>query len=60
MLYLDTPQGQMEIKLDSVSSLNNCKFLTQDMKVSVSCGSGSDAYLHALSITCLLYTSRCV
>lgn len=51
MLYLDTPQGQMEIKLDSISSLNNCKFLTQDMKVSVSCGSGSDAYLHALSIT---------
>lgn len=51
MLYLDTPQGQMEIKLDSVSSLNNCKFLTEDMKISVSCGSGSDAYLHALSIT---------
>ena len=29
MLYLDTPQGQMEIKLDSLSSLNNCKFLTK-------------------------------
>lgn len=51
MLYLDTPHGQMEIKLDSLSSLNNCKFLTKDMKISVSCGSGSDAYLHALSIT---------
>ncbi|MDO4293469.1 MAG: hypothetical protein Q4C65_09630 [Eubacteriales bacterium] len=53
MLYLDTAQGRMEIKLDAVGSLNNCKVLTKDQRISVSCASGSDAYLHAVSITAL-------
>ena len=51
MLYLDTAQGQMELKLDSVQSLNNCKVLVEGKKISVACGYGSDAYLHAVNIT---------
>lgn len=51
ILYLDTPQGMMELKLDAVRSLNGCKVLTAGKKVSVTCGYGSDAYLHALDIT---------
>lgn len=51
MLYLDTPQGRMELKLDAVQSLNNCKVLVEGKKISVACGYGSDAYLHAVNIT---------
>ena len=51
MLYLDTPQGRMELKLDAVQNLNNCKVLTEGKKISVDCGYGSDAYLHAVNIT---------
>lgn len=51
MLYLNTPQGTMELKLDKLNSLNNCKVLISGKTVSVSCAYGSDAYLHAVSIT---------
>ncbi len=51
MLYLNTPQGTMELKLDKLGSLNNCKVLVSGKKVSVSCAYGSDAYMHAVSIT---------
>lgn len=51
MLYLNTSQGVMEIKLDKLESLNGCKMLVRGKKVSVSCARGSDAYMHAVSIT---------
>lgn len=51
VLYLDTAQGEMELKLDKLESLNGCKILVQGKKVSVSCARGSDAYMHAISIT---------
>ncbi len=51
LLYLDTPQGQMELKLDAVRSVNNCKVLVSGKKFSVTCARGSDAYMHALDIT---------
>lgn len=51
MLYLDTPQGQMELKLDSVRSVSGCKVLVSGRKLSVVCARGSDAYMHALDIT---------
>ncbi len=51
VLYLDTPQGVMELKLDAVNSVTNCKVLVAGKKVSVTCARGSDAYMHALSIT---------
>lgn len=51
LLYLDTPQGQMELKLDAVRSISGCKVLISDRKLSVTCARGSDAYMHALDIT---------
>lgn len=51
MLYLDTTNGVMELKLDKLESLNGCKILVHGQKVSVSCARGSDAYMHAVSIT---------
>ena len=51
MLYLDTKDGTMEIKLDSVKSLNNCKVLLANKKITVSCAIGSDEYWHAMDIT---------
>lgn len=51
MLYLSTPQGSMELKLDAVKNLNNCKVLISGKKISVNCMRGSDAYLHAIDIT---------
>lgn len=51
ILYLNTPQGEMELKLDAVNSVSNCKVLVSGKKVSVTCARGSDAYMHALSIT---------
>lgn len=50
VLYLDTKDGLMELKLDKVNSLTNCKVLIKDMKLSVTCQYGSDAYMHAIDI----------
>lgn len=51
MMYLLTPQGKMELKLDAVNSLNYCKVLTKDRKVTVTFARGSDAYMHAIDIS---------
>lgn len=51
ILYLDTAQGEMELKLDAVKSLNNCKVIVVDKKLTVTCAYGSDAYMHAIDIT---------
>lgn len=51
ILLLDTTQGEMELKLDKVESLSGCKVLVQGRKISVTCARGSDAYMHALTIT---------
>lgn len=51
VLYLDTTGGTMELKLDSVRSMNNFKVLVAGKKLTVTCGSGSDEYWHALDIT---------
>lgn len=50
-LYLDTQQGQMELKLDNVRSVVGLKVLIEGRKVSVTCARGSDAYMHAVDIT---------
>lgn len=50
MLYLDTPQGNMELKLDALKSISNCKVLVSGKKITVTCAHGSDAYMHALEI----------
>ena len=51
ILYLNTVGGMMELKLDVLNSMNNCKVLVRGKQVSVSCAYGSDAYMHAVSIT---------
>ncbi len=51
VLVLDTTAGEMEIKLDKLESLGGCKVLVEGKKVSVTCKRGSDAYMHALTIT---------
>ena len=51
ILFLDTPQGQMELKLDCVRSVTNCKVLVSGSKLTLTCARGSDAYMHALDIT---------
>ncbi len=53
ILRLDTRYGEMELKMDKIQSDNNGKALVEDMWVSVTCARGSDAYMHALSISTL-------
>ncbi|MDO4331605.1 MAG: hypothetical protein Q4C58_02840 [Eubacteriales bacterium] len=50
ILYLDTPQGMMELKLDTVNSVTNCKVFVSGKKLTVICAYGSDAYMHAIGI----------
>lgn len=51
ILVLDTTAGEMELKLDKIESLSGCKVLVTGKKVSVTCKRGSDAYMHALTVT---------
>ena len=51
VLFLDTNGGTMELKLDALRSVNNCKVLVVGKKLTVTCGSGNDEYWHALDIT---------
>lgn len=51
ILVLDTSAGEMELKLDRVSSPSGCKVLVKDKKISVTCSRGDDAYMHALTVT---------
>ena len=50
VLFLKTPQGEMELKLDAVSSVVGCKVFVTGKKLTVTCARGSDAYMHALDI----------
>lgn len=51
LLYLNTPQGEMELKLDVLKSVSGCKVLVTGKKINVTCARGSDAYMHAIEIT---------
>lgn len=46
-----TEEEKTEIKLDSVNAINGCRVLVTNQRISVTCASGSDAYLHAVTIT---------
>lgn len=50
ILFLKTPQGEMELKLDTLSSVVGCKVFVSGKKLTVTCVRGSDAYMHALDI----------
>lgn len=41
----------MELKLDTVRNVTNCKVLVSGKKLNVTCTRGSDAYMHAIDIT---------
>lgn len=49
-LFLNTSYGEMELKLDVVSSITNCKVLTSGQKITITCARGSDAYMHVVTI----------
>lgn len=51
LLYLDTSDGRMEIKIDGSTSTGNCKMLLPDKKISVAVANGNDGYLHAVTIS---------
>lgn len=51
VLVVKTPQGEMQIKLDSTTNLSGCSVLVADKTYSITCVRGSDAYMHATSIS---------
>ncbi|MCM1124655.1 MAG: hypothetical protein NC416_18930 [Eubacterium sp.] len=51
VLVVKTPQGEMQIKLDTTTNLSGCTVLVVDKTYSITCVRGSDAYMHATSIT---------
>lgn len=50
LLYFNTDQGEMQIKLDTTTDLNGCKVLVAKQSYRISCARGSDGYMHATSI----------
>lgn len=50
VLYLDTAQGEMELKLDKDTDMSGCSLLVVSGKYVVRCARGGDAYMHAVSI----------
>lgn len=51
VLYVKTAQGDMEIKLDAATDMSGCGVLVADRTYQITCVRGSDAYMHATSIT---------
>ena len=51
ILYLNTQNGEMELKMDSLRSARGFKILVENKKVSINCARGDDAYMHVLDIT---------
>ncbi len=51
ILYFRISTGVMEIKLDSTTDISGCKILVADRNYSITCVRGSDAYMHAVSIS---------
>lgn len=50
-LYLDTDQGEMEMKIDKTTDMSGCSVLVVAGKYTVRCVRGSDAVMHVLSIS---------
>lgn len=51
VLYVKTSQGEMQIKLDSNTNMSGCSVIVADKNYSITCVRGSDAYMHATSIS---------
>ena len=50
VLFFNTVQGEMQIKLDETTDMNGCSVLVAGRTYKVVCARGSDAYMHAISI----------
>lgn len=51
VLYVKTAQGEMQIKLDATTNMSGCSVLVVDKSYNITCARGSDAYMHAISIS---------
>ena len=51
LLYVNTAQGEMQIKLDTTTDLSGCSVLVAAHEYRIYCSRGSDGYMHALSIS---------
>ena len=51
ILYLNTDQGEMQIRLDSSTNLEGIQVLVAGETYQITCARGSDAWLHAVSIS---------
>lgn len=51
LLYLNTAQGEMQIKLDVTTNISGCAVLVAGNTYNVTCARGSDAFMHAMSIS---------
>lgn len=50
VLYVNTAQGEMQIKLDTTTDMSGCSVLVASHDYRIYCSRGSDGYMHALSI----------
>lgn len=50
LLYVNTAQGEMQIKLDTTTDMSGCSVLVAAQEYRIYCSRGSDGYMHALSI----------
>ena len=50
ILYVNTPEGEMQIKLDTTTDMSGCSVLVAAQEYRIYCSRGSDGYMHALSI----------
>lgn len=51
LLYVNTAQGEMQIRLDTTTDMSGCSVLVAAQEYRIYCSRGSDGYMHALSIT---------
>ncbi|MBO4458421.1 MAG: hypothetical protein J5802_11945 [Butyrivibrio sp.] len=51
IIFLKTNDGTMEIKVDSETDFSNVKCILLGREVTIECARGSDAYLHAISVS---------
>lgn len=51
LLYFSTSAGTMQIKMDDSTDMTGCNIVTLGKKLVITCGRGSDAYMHAIKVT---------
>lgn len=51
ILCVNTAQGEMQIKLDPGTNMSGCSVLVVNKTYTITCSRGSDAFMHATSIT---------